>query len=96
MIKKPEWFKEQSKQNYIVGFGSSGTFEVDDAEVWAGMSRITKGVVAQERLELNYVMGMHNKLVTDWPGPGKVSPTTFTEENTRNFFAQWKKFLTQE
>ena len=92
----PEWFKEQSKQNYIVGFGSSGTFEVDDAEVWAGMSRITKGVVAQERLELHYVMGMQNELVTDWPGPGKVSPTTFTEENTRNFFAQWKKFLTQK
>ena len=41
-------------------------------------------------------MGMQNEPVTDWPGPGKASPTTFTEENTRNFFAQWKKLLTSE
>ena len=92
----PDWFKERTKQNYITGFGTSGTFEADDAEVWAGMARIGKGVVAQERLTINYVMGLNKEPDKDWPGPGHVNPTTFTEENTRRFFGQWQKLLLSE
>jgi hypothetical protein len=32
----------------------------------------------------------------DWPGPGKITHTTYTEENSRNFFGQWAKLMTEE
>lgn len=93
----PQWFKDQSRDNYIRNFGASGMFEADDAEIWTGIARVTQGVTARQKLKLQYIMGLdadHDP--KDWPGPGKITHTTYTEENSRNFFGQWAKLMSEE
>ena len=94
----PQEFKEASRDNYIRNFGASGMFEADDAEVWSGIARVTKGVTAKKELKLHYIMGLDAEHEPgNWPGPGKkIAQTTYTEQNSRNFFGYWAKLMSEE
>ncbi|WP_201317739.1 aromatic ring-hydroxylating dioxygenase subunit alpha [Paenibacillus sp. EPM92] len=90
----PEWFKEKSRQSYVRTFGSSGTFEQDDTEIWAGITRATKGVIARRNLNLNYVMGLDKQPEQgDWKGPGTVYQGDYTEANQLGFWRQWAQVI---
>ncbi|MBE3593779.1 MAG: aromatic ring-hydroxylating dioxygenase subunit alpha [Candidatus Carbobacillus altaicus] len=95
MVEKdaPEWFKEVSRQTYIRTFGTSGVFEQDDAEIWRGITRSARGVLARKN-RLNFQMGMDNlKIDTNWPGPGIAYPLDYAEANQRNFYDRWLTML---
>jgi len=92
----PDWLKALSRDCFIQTFSASGMFEADDAEVFTGIARASQGVTVQEKLKYHYVMGLGAEYEpVEWPGPGKVTPTTYSEQNSRNFFGQWAKMMSQ-
>ncbi len=89
----PAWLKRQSPQAYAASFGSSGMLEQDDAENWISISKTAKGTLGKKMLQ-HLQMGMTNeRLLQDWPGPGKAYGTVYTEAGQRYFLEMWHKYL---
>lgn len=85
-----EEHKEWTKKTYTRVFGPRGNFEVDDSEMWLGISRAAKGAIAGRRISFNYQMGINVQPDRgDWPGPGTVYQGDYNEANQRNFWKQW-------
>lgn len=84
----PEYWKELSRQSYVLTFGPSGIFEQDDDEI---LSQVTAnyGGSTVRRMNLNYSMGQGRTPVADFPGPGEVYEGQFTEANARTFYRYW-------
>ncbi len=92
----PEEFKRASRQSYVLSFGSSGTFEMDDAENWSSISRMARGELSRD-LYLNYQMGLnHLEPIPDWPGPGRVYPIDYTEYAQRQFWKVWFEYMLED
>ena len=90
-----EEFKQLSRWSYMRSFGISGTFEQDDAELWAHIARNAGTYWGGGHL-VNYQMGTGVETDEDWPGPGVAQPVNFTDENLRNFYGRWYELMTAE
>ena len=88
----PEEFKQLSAWSYLRSFGSSGTFEQDDAELWTQIAR-NAGTYMARRRRANYQMGLHREPDPSWPGPGVAFPVNFTDANLRNFYVRWLEMM---
>lgn len=89
----PDWYKKQSYESYIRNFGTSGSFEQDDAEVWQGIHRVFQGNMARGH-QFNYQMGRNYYERDDnWPGPGEAYSTGYAEANQRGFFKTWTQMM---
>jgi phenylpropionate dioxygenase-like ring-hydroxylating dioxygenase large terminal subunit len=88
----PEWFKDLSRKTYLRSFGSSGTFEQDDFEIFPLINKLTSSPMGRRQL-LNYEMGIHKEPLNDWPGPGIVFGDDFCEANQRSFYRRWIEHL---
>jgi len=88
----PEEFKELTRWSYLRFFGSSGTFEQDDTEIWSQITR-NAGSYLGRRLRLNYRMGMNLQPDAAWPGPGVAFPINFTDANLHNFYNRWLELI---
>jgi len=84
----PEWFKEKARLSYLRFFGSSGTFEQDDTEIWSHVAQNAASTLGR-KVRLNYQMGRNLKPDPNWPGPGVAYPINFTDENLRNFYRKY-------
>jgi hypothetical protein len=92
----PAEFKSESYQTYVRTFGTSGTFEQDDAENWRSITHVMRGQFAK-RLQLNYQMGRGlYEPDKDWPGPGEALPMDYAEANQRNLFEYWMELMSAE
>lgn len=94
MVEKdaPEWFKEKARHSYMRFFGSSGTFEQDDTEIWSHVAQ-NAGSTIGRRLRFNYQMGRNISPDPNWPGPGVAYPINFTDENLRNFYRRYLELM---
>jgi PAH dioxygenase large subunit len=91
----PEDFKQLSSWSYLRSFGSSGTFEQDDTEIWTHIAR-NAGTFMGRKQRVNYQMGMHRDIDPDWPGPGVAYPVNFTDASLRNFYVRWLELMREE
>jgi PAH dioxygenase large subunit len=87
-----EEFKQLSAWSYLRSFGSSGTFEQDDAEIWTHISR-NAGTYMARRRRVNYQMGMQREADPNWPGPGVAFPVNFSDASLRNFYLRWLEMM---
>ncbi|PID14998.1 MULTISPECIES: Rieske 2Fe-2S domain-containing protein [unclassified Sporosarcina] len=91
-----EW-KRLSEQAFTLTFGASGIFEQDDTENFTDITQNSKSPYhLQENIVFNYTMGMHQKPVEDFVGPGIVYKDKFNEANSRAFFRNWLDQITAE
>ncbi len=90
-----EW-KALARETYVRTFGTSGMLEQDDAEMWKGITRVTKGYIASRKLKFIYRMGIDRKPEQgDWPGPGTVYQGDYSEANQLNIWRQWEKLMSE-
>lgn len=88
-------WKEEALRAGIQTFAMSGTFEEDDAEVWASIVRATKGSMARRQM-MDFRAGFGLPSRKDFPGPGTAYSTLFSEPEQFNFLRRWKQMIAQE
>lgn len=86
-----EW-REKLLTCAIQTFGVGGVFEEDDAEVWAGIARATRGSKAREQ-PMDFRAGASIPPALDFAGPGRAYPSLFSEHAQLNFFRVWKQWM---
>ncbi len=87
----PEEFKKASARAYLATFGTSGTFEQDDAENWRNVTKVAAGEMAGQHY-LNYRMGLdHVRPLpgSEWPGPGTAYPKMYVDFAQRLFWSTY-------
>lgn len=89
----PESWKTRSRQHYVLTFGASGIFEQDDAENWMDITRNTAAPAAAG-VNFVYLQGLGRNRATDFPGPGEVYKSKFSENNARAFYGRWLELMT--
>lgn len=90
----PADFRQRSLETYVRTFGPSGIFEQDDMENLEECTKVNAGKIAQ-RHDLHHGMSLHIPTMTDFPGPGKVWPTSFGETAQLEFYKEWQRWLLQ-
>jgi len=88
----PDWYQQASYETYVLVFGSAGTFEQDDTEIWAGITAANMGVVGRES-RLAYLQGLDATPDPNWPGPGQAYSLGYCELNQRAFLGRWLELL---
>ncbi|MBM2812429.1 MAG: 3-phenylpropionate/cinnamic acid dioxygenase subunit alpha [Chloroflexi bacterium] len=91
----PDEWKKTSRTCYERVFGVSGTFEQDDVENWAQITRGLRGPWAK-RQWLQMKLGLDATPSPDWKGPGDCYMSGFTEESVRGFYRQWLKLVAHD
>lgn len=84
----PSAWKDRSRQHYVLTFGPSGIFDQDDSETWMDITR-NCGFPAARELSFFYLQGLGRKRETDFPGPGEVYASKYSENNARQFYRRW-------
>ncbi|MGH8009235.1 MAG: aromatic ring-hydroxylating oxygenase subunit alpha [Candidatus Binatia bacterium] len=87
-------WKAETLRAGIQTFAMSGTFEEDDAEVWASIVRATKGSMARRQM-MDFRAGVSLPPRKDFPGPGTAYSTLFSEPEQFNFLRRWKQLIAQ-
>ena len=87
----PEWWRELSKQVYVINFGSSGMFEQDDTECWWSITSNAKAPIS-----FKYIQGLGDEPIDHFPGPGRVYLGKWREANARSFFQWWLDRVTAD
>lgn len=88
----PAWWKELSRQAYIVTFGPSGMLSQDDTENFVNITRNSRALMAGT-LAFNYEMGLRKAPAQGFPGPGEVFEGKVNEANARGFYRRWMDLL---
>ena len=68
------------------------TFDQDDAEAWAAVSRGIRGPIGRS-LNLNFqaTLGWRDEHWDDFPGPGRTCMNMFTEQTEFDFLVEWRR-----
>jgi phenylpropionate dioxygenase-like ring-hydroxylating dioxygenase large terminal subunit len=97
----PDEIKQASYRAALGNFSSSGMFEQDDAEPFAGISR-SSGTQFARRADLkwNFQMGLDGvgdaRIDPEFPGPGIAYWPRFEEGNHRAIYRRWLQYLSSE
>ncbi len=98
----PEDYKQEAYKGYIGSFGTSGTLEQDDTEIWARVVQASKGLMVRDK-ELsynnvsNYLMGFgHVDPDPSFPGPGVAYPTCYIDAISRSMHEYWLELITKD
>lgn len=88
----PEEYKKAVLRAGLRTFSVGGTFDQDDAEAWAGIARGIHGEIGRSRpMNFQATLAFKDKLLTDFPGPGKVCPSTYAEMTEFDVLVEWKR-----
>ena len=84
--------KAQALKAGLRSFSAGGTFDQDDAEAWAAVSRGIRGPVGRS-LNLNFqaTRGWRDDFWEDFPGPGQACRNMFTEQTEFDFLIEWQR-----
>lgn len=87
----PEW-KQLAMRAGVRTFTAGGTFDADDAEAWAGISRAIRTEGGRD-VPINFqaALAFRDQPRTDFPGPGKVYPGAYGEVTEFNVLCEWKR-----
>jgi 3-phenylpropionate/trans-cinnamate dioxygenase alpha subunit len=88
----PDDLRQAVRRDFILSFGPSGMFEVEDGEVWGELTESMRGWVSRNQ-DFNYQMGLnrHKSVKEDFNVdlPGQ-SGFYWSELVHRNFYARWR------
>ncbi|GAC1317822.1 MAG: aromatic ring-hydroxylating dioxygenase subunit alpha [Chloroflexota bacterium] len=87
-----DW-KNRSRQHYVLTFGPSGIFDQDDSETWMDITR-NCGAPAAHTMSFAYLQGLGRPAATNFPGPGEVYESKYSENNARHFYRRWLELMT--
>ena len=91
----PSELRDKVRRDFILSFGPSGMFEVEDGEIWSEVSDGLRGHMSRS-LDFNYQMGLgHDKPVSEEFGgnlPGRAG-WYWSELNHRDFYRQWRELM---
>lgn len=90
-----EEYKEEAYRAYTLAFAQAGTFEQDDLENWARVTRSAKSSMAK-KMVFPYMMGMDSQPDPEFPGPGHVVKPYVNDSNFRNLWSRWAEYMTGE
>jgi hypothetical protein len=90
-----EAFKADSMRAYVLTFGTTGTEEQDDVEVFIATTAVLRGEGASH---IDQVLPMEGDLqqeweMPDWSGPGRAIGTSYSDAGNRQFWSQWAQAL---
>jgi phenylpropionate dioxygenase-like ring-hydroxylating dioxygenase large terminal subunit len=91
----PSWWKDISRQMYLLTFSPSGMFEQDDVENFTDVFATIKGPAGRATL-LNYQMGLTRPVERAFVGPGEVYQGKYCEANARAFYRRWLDLITTD
>lgn len=87
----PDNVRDWLRRYYLRYSGPAGLTEQDDMENWSYATAASRGVIAR-RYNYNYSQGLGMTLPA--PIEGAVESTSWsTEENARNFYRRWARFV---
>jgi len=91
----PAELRDKVRRDFILSFGPSGMFEVEDGEIWGEVNDSLRGHVSRS-LPFNYQMGLgHDKSMKEEFGgdlPGRAG-WYWSEVNQRDFYRQWRELM---
>ena len=91
----PKEFKERIKKDMLLGFGTSGTVEQDDAESWPSIQKSATGFQgSKEKMRYQAFVG-HNP-PEGWDGPEEVYEGFSKDDSAWNFWLRYRDYLTGE
>lgn len=94
--------KEDAKRQYLLAFGPTGMFELDDAEMWSETSRGMSGFKSRSDRPLNYSLGLGNEVEevpaaeyfrNSMPGLVQAGSGALTDAALHRFYAEWQKYI---
>lgn len=85
-------YKSAAYQAYTLAFGQAGTFEQDDFENWTKVTKAS-GTTLAKGIEFPYIQGLAREAIEDFPGPGFAVEPYVTENNFRNLWSTWSKYM---
>lgn len=88
-------YKEAAYNAYTLAFAQAGTFEQDDLENWARVTRMAKSSAAND-MNFPYLMGLESVRDAEFPGPGHVVKPYVNDSNFRNLWSRWADYLLEE
>lgn len=94
-VEAPAEWRAEANRLALQTFGMGGTLEEDDAEVWASISRVTRGPIAS-RQSMDFSAGRGVQPVQQAPGvfgPGTVYPSLLTEHAQFAYILQWQRAM---
>ena len=88
----PAEFKEAIRKAMLLGFGTSGTVEQDDAESWPSMQKSATGFQgSKEKMRYQAFVG-HNP-PEGWDGPEEVYQGFSKDDSAWNFWLRYRDYL---
>jgi hypothetical protein len=87
--------REEIRRDFILSFGPSGMFEVEDGEVWGEVCDSLRGYVSST-LDFNYQMGLgQDEDVSKKFGDGLPGRTGWywSELNQREYYRVWRELM---
>ncbi|MEI9964001.1 MAG: SRPBCC family protein [Caulobacteraceae bacterium] len=88
-------YRKASYEAYVRTFGPSGIFEQDDMANWEECTRVNQGKIAQKH-SLHHGMGLHMQPDPNFPGPGDAWPSSYGERAQLAFYAEWRRWMTEQ
>ncbi|MFI8566442.1 aromatic ring-hydroxylating dioxygenase subunit alpha [Rhodococcus sp. NPDC078407] len=88
-------YKDAAYRAYTLAFGQAGTFEQDDFENWAKVTRSAASTMVVD-VDFPYSMGMDSDPDPDFAGPGHVVTPYVNDTNFRNLWSRWGDYLADE
>jgi phenylpropionate dioxygenase-like ring-hydroxylating dioxygenase large terminal subunit len=88
----PADYKEAVLRAGLRTFSVGGTFDQDDSEAWAGIARGIHGEIGRSRpMNFQATLAFRNKVIPDFPGPGRAYPSTYAEMTEFDVLVEWKR-----
>jgi hypothetical protein len=89
-----EDWKDKVRKSGVRTFAAGGTFDQDDAEVWAasGLS-LQSPLLANRYANFQGILAYKDRAMANFPGPGRVYPSTYSEMSEFNVLVGWKKMM---
>lgn len=85
-------YKAWANSTATFALGSTGVFEMDDAEAWAGQQRAAKGVMGGKvTLKYNSLMGVNKP--DDWGAGGLVYAGFSKDDSQWNWWMRYRDFM---
>jgi phenylpropionate dioxygenase-like ring-hydroxylating dioxygenase large terminal subunit len=91
----PQHLRDEVRRSFILAFGPSGMFEVEDGEIWGEVNDALRGHVSSS-MDFNYQMGLGQDVpVSEKFGPGLPGRTGWywSELNQREYYRHWLELM---
>jgi phenylpropionate dioxygenase-like ring-hydroxylating dioxygenase large terminal subunit len=88
----PAEFKEQVRKEMLLGFGTSGTVEQDDAESWPSIQKSATGFQGSQQ-KMRYQAFVGDKAPNGWEGPEEVYDGFTKDDSAWNFWLRYRDYL---